>query len=84
MSWRCGSSAPPGRANLHGAFAAAQCTKPRCELHLFRELDDAQRDEKLIREHAERGGFVANKIAKVGRVIDPTTAESRTTGRAAA
>jgi len=32
-------------------------------------------DEKLIREHAERGGFPANRISEVRTVIDPTTAE---------
>ena len=33
-------------------------------------------NEKLIREHAEKGGFPANKITEVDAVIDPTTAES--------
>ena len=32
-------------------------------------------NEAMIREHAERGGFPANKIAQVRSVIDPTTAE---------
>jgi hypothetical protein len=32
-------------------------------------------DEQAVREHAERGGFPANVIARVGQVIDPTTAE---------
>lgn len=32
-------------------------------------------NEDLIREHAERGGFPANRISAVLRVIDPTTAE---------
>jgi hypothetical protein len=31
--------------------------------------------EELVREHAARGGFPANSIAKVHAVIDPTTAE---------
>jgi hypothetical protein len=31
--------------------------------------------EDAIREHAQRGGFPANRIAQVGRVIDPTTGE---------
>jgi cell division inhibitor SulA len=30
----------------------------------------------LIREHAKRGGFPANKVLEVAMVIDPTTAES--------
>jgi hypothetical protein len=30
---------------------------------------------ELVREHARRGGFPANHIAEVKRVIDPTTAE---------
>jgi hypothetical protein len=32
-------------------------------------------DEASIRQHAEKGGFPANSIAKVSTVIDPTTAE---------
>jgi hypothetical protein len=32
-------------------------------------------NEDLIREHAERGGFPANKISQVRTTIDPTTAE---------
>jgi hypothetical protein len=32
-------------------------------------------DEEAIREHARRGGFPANRISRVVRVIDPTTAE---------
>ena len=28
-----------------------------------------------IREHAQRGGFPANRISEVTRMIDPTTAE---------
>jgi hypothetical protein len=31
--------------------------------------------EDLIRKHAERGGFPANRISAVRRLIDPTTAE---------
>ena len=32
-------------------------------------------NEDLIREHAQRGGFPANKISEVRTTIDPTTAE---------
>jgi hypothetical protein len=32
-------------------------------------------DENLIKEHAKRGGFPANRISAVRRLIDPTTAE---------
>lgn len=32
-------------------------------------------DEEAIREHARRGGFPANRISAVRRMIDPTTAE---------
>jgi hypothetical protein len=32
-------------------------------------------NEQMIREHAERGGFPANRISQVRSVIDPTTAE---------
>ena len=31
----------------------------------------------IIREHAKRGGFPANKISEVKTSIDPTTAEKR-------
>ena len=31
--------------------------------------------EELIREHARRGGFPANRISEVKSVIDPTTSE---------
>ena len=34
-------------------------------------------NEEAVREHARLGGFPANKIARVSRVIDPTTAESK-------
>lgn len=33
-------------------------------------------DEEIIREHANQGGFPANKISEVKTVIDPTTAEA--------
>lgn len=32
-------------------------------------------NEEIIREHAQRGGFPANKISQVRTTIDPTTAE---------
>lgn len=32
-------------------------------------------NEEMIREHAQRGGFPANKISRVRTMIDPTTAE---------
>jgi hypothetical protein len=32
-------------------------------------------DESAIREHAKRGGFPANRISAVRRLIDPSTAE---------
>jgi hypothetical protein len=32
-------------------------------------------DEEMVREHARRGGFPANKISEVRATIDPTTAE---------
>lgn len=32
-------------------------------------------DEEAVREHAEKGGFPANRISLVRAVIDPTTAE---------
>lgn len=32
-------------------------------------------NEALVREHAQKGGFPANRISEVRNVIDPTTAE---------
>ena len=32
-------------------------------------------NEEIIREHAQRGGFPANKISQVRNTISPTTAE---------
>ncbi len=32
-------------------------------------------NEGLIREHAQKGGFPANRISEIRAVIDPTTAE---------
>jgi len=32
-------------------------------------------DEAQVREHARLGGFPANKVSAVRRMIDPTTAE---------
>ncbi len=33
-------------------------------------------NEDLIRQHAERGGFPANRISEIKTIIDPTTAEA--------
>ncbi len=32
-------------------------------------------DEQTIRQHAEQGGFPANRIEEIKTIIDPTTAE---------
>jgi len=32
-------------------------------------------NEDVVREHAQKGGFPANRISQVRSVIDPTTAE---------
>ena len=32
-------------------------------------------NEEMVREHAKRGGFPANKVSEITSVIDPTTAE---------
>jgi hypothetical protein len=32
-------------------------------------------NEALIREHASQGGFPANRISEISRMIDPTTSE---------
>ncbi len=33
-------------------------------------------DETSIKDHAEKGGFPANRISRVNTIIDPTTAEN--------
>jgi hypothetical protein len=33
-------------------------------------------DERAIREHARQGGFPANSVSVIRRMIDPTTAET--------
>jgi hypothetical protein len=33
-------------------------------------------NEQMVREHANQGGFPANRISEVKSVIDPTTAET--------
>ncbi len=33
-------------------------------------------NEEMIRQHAIKGGFPANRISRVSTIIDPTTAES--------
>jgi hypothetical protein len=33
-------------------------------------------NEEMVREHARMGGFPANSVSQVLRIIDPTTAES--------
>ncbi len=40
--------------------------------------------EDLVRQHAQQGGFPANRISEIRRMIDPTTAESGRPGEAAA
>jgi cell division inhibitor SulA len=32
-------------------------------------------NEQMVREHAQQGGFPANRISEVKKMIDPTTAE---------
>ena len=32
-------------------------------------------DEEMVREHARRGEFPANRVSEIRRTIDPTTAE---------
>lgn len=33
-------------------------------------------NEEMVREHAQRGGFPADKVSEVRAIIDPTTAEA--------
>jgi hypothetical protein len=35
------------------------------------------RNEEMIREHAQKGGFPANKISEIKTIIDPTTSEAK-------
>ncbi len=32
-------------------------------------------NEEAVRKHAQQGGFPANRVSRIGAVIDPTTAE---------
>jgi hypothetical protein len=32
-------------------------------------------NEAMVREHAKQGGFPANRVSEIRRMIDPTTAE---------
>jgi hypothetical protein len=34
-------------------------------------------NEEMVREHAKQGGFPANQVSEVKRIIDPTSAEAR-------
>ena len=34
-------------------------------------------NEERVREHADRGGFPANRVTEIATIIDPTTAESK-------
>lgn len=34
-------------------------------------------NEEVVREHAKLGGFPANSVAQIRRMIDPTTAETK-------
>lgn len=33
-------------------------------------------NEAMVREHAKRGGFPANRVEEIKTIIDPTTAET--------
>jgi hypothetical protein len=39
-------------------------------------------NEDMIREHATRGGFPANRISEVKNIFDPTSAETRAAAKA--
>ena len=36
-------------------------------------------NEEMVREHARQGGFPANRVSEIKSVIDPTTAEEKST-----
>jgi hypothetical protein len=33
-------------------------------------------NEEMVKEHARQGGFPANRVSEVKRMIDPTSAEA--------
>jgi hypothetical protein len=33
-------------------------------------------NEEMVKQHAQKGGFPANRISEIKTIIDPTTAES--------
>jgi hypothetical protein len=37
-------------------------------------------NEAMVREHAKQGGFPANRVSEVKRMIDPTSAEGSSGG----
>jgi hypothetical protein len=37
-------------------------------------------NEEMVREHAQQGGFPANRISEIKSIIDPTTAEAHPVG----
>jgi hypothetical protein len=37
-------------------------------------------NEQMVRQHAEQGGFPANRVSEVRSVINPTTAERASAG----
>ena len=41
-------------------------------------------NEEMVREHATRGGFPANRISEVKNIFDPTSAEQKTADAAKA
>ena len=38
-------------------------------------------NEEMVREHARQGGFPANRVSEVKRMIDPTTSEAPAVSR---
>lgn len=34
-------------------------------------------NEEMVREHATRGGFPANRVSEIKTIIDPTTSEEK-------
>ena len=40
-------------------------------------------NEERVREHADRGGFPANRVMEIVTIIDPTTAEGKPAPQAA-
>jgi hypothetical protein len=67
-------NAAHGPLRLRSASVTVECPVPHPERNSRRYGVSAL--EATVRAHAQKGGFPANKVARVRSVIDPTTAEA--------